>query len=233
MYSPAQIRQVRALDGVTYSLTALAFIFYFPDIFRDLPGNPSFFSLLPIAFVALSTHFFPSGEYSTAMFRKVVFRLKLVSIVMVGLSPFVIWWLRVPKEGYFMAVSGIAAGALGWYLVELLDFLRLFLRRIEKQRLAVQALVARTMLLYMVLVPFGTVYLAFFMANIFDGQEILRFVRIWEFAPAAIRVFMFLPPLMALVVLWKSRRYFLVQERIGEIFREKDSEFEEQGQAER
>ncbi len=214
-----QRRFIRALDGITYGILVTVLIVCHPRLGNTLLGDLGNVHMIPILGIVIATFALdiPSA-WRGDKHHVDAWRLKTAALTMLGLTPFISWWLRTDNNLYLLAAAGGALYAGAWYLLELTELLRAILHFHEKKNMENQAKLARFFLLFFLLTPTLAVYISFIGAMlIFPGTVLLDLQRTWQLVPIVVRCLMVLSVLNVAWLLWNCHLMVLSAET-GESF---------------
>lgn len=207
LHTADQVRLVRALDGILYGTAATVFIIAGFILRYILDLRVSQVISLTVAFAAVATLLIPGRMrvFPEAVVRQVG-RLKLAAICTAGLVPFISWWLRLLDSSYFLVLSGLAFAAVIWYCLELMTFAASLLDWLGEERLHREVRLARTCLIYLLLVPVASIYVTFSLSWLsVHGVNPSDILTVWFRFPPQFKLLILLPLLVVVSVLWRLR----------------------------
>lgn len=200
-------RFICTLDGIVYGIVATVLIVCYPRLGNTLLGDLGNVHMIPVLGVVIATLALDVPPVWCDKHHGDAWCLKIAALTMLGLSPFVSWWLRTDDNFYLLVAAGGALYAGIWYLLELTELLRAILHFHEKKNLEYQAKLARFFLLFFLLTPTLAVYISFIGAMlIFPGTVLSDLQRTWQFVPILVRCLMVLSVLNVTWLLWNCRR---------------------------
>ena len=210
------IRLVRAVDGVTYSLTAALVIVGLHAFYRVPVAWMPLVTVVPLFTATGATLAMPAMQAFPSNARLVLVRLKLASLCMAGFFFFFIWWGRIHENLYLAVCSGVALLGLAWYLLELMNLLTRLLAIAGFRRTELDARIAHAVVLYAFLVPILSVLTALIAGRLMTPvTSRIALADLWRVAPAIVRAVVVLPPIMVISVLWRARSAVANAEKTG------------------
>ncbi|MBT3377267.1 MAG: hypothetical protein HN742_05050 [Lentisphaerae bacterium] len=202
--NPVSARLARALDGIAYCLLATTLIVFLPYVGRTPLGELGHLHILPVLGLCAATLRLPSPSSSEEATTHLLWRLKASAVTVLGLTPFVSWWLRTLDSPYFLVAGTAGLFAANWYLFELASFIRAVLHKCGNERILFEAKLARVLTFYCVFIPTLGVNLTFVGALILvRGTVLSDLERTWEYLPYPVRFLMLLAVLNLLFLVWR------------------------------
>ena len=208
--NPVSARLARALDGIAYCLLATTLIVFLPFVGRTPLGELGHLHIVPVLGLCCATLRLPDLHSSNGTDSSLLWRLRAASLIVLGLTPFVSWWLRTADSPYFLIAGTAGLFAANWYLFELASFVREVFVLCGGGRLLFEAKLARIMIIYCVFIPTLGVTLTFLGALVLvPGTVLSDLQRTWEYLPHPIRFLMLLAVLNLLLLTWRAHSTIL------------------------
>lgn len=188
----------RGLDSQAWSLVALGCTLYLPHVGRTWLGELSLLYVGPVVWGLFSI--LALGEPAGLVGPWQPWRLRASWLTFAGLAPFVSWWLRCPDVPY-LAVAALAAMLSAcWALLETSALVSRLARSRALPALALDALLARVSLLYLLVIPIVSLWVTFGVALLVGWATVpADWLRFWRQIPYWGRLLLTYAPLAALL----------------------------------
>ncbi len=175
------LRVIRSLDGILYATLATVFVLVYPSIGRNELLYVDVACVLPMAALAWVCFRLPSRCQGIARWEFTVFRLRCLTVAMIGFAPGAIFGLRAPDNMYLFLNSifaSLAGVGLLFNVVLLATCLAVSYRDFGSERLG---RVTQFIIFYLLLVPLlgAVISLITFTFMTSYAEAIEGFRRLW------------------------------------------------------
>ena len=203
---PDRIRILRCLDGIFYSLLLSALLLLLCQLRFLFSRSQADLLILPLLVTCLASLRLPWPAAGYRRLERTLFKLKATALILTGLTPFTVWWLRIPETAYLTVGGSLAILTAAWYLMELTLFLGELLRHWDHPRLEREAQILHLLLFYGVFTPVLTLNTLFVWGYFFLPQiALVDLQTFWSAVPFWLQVIMLIPVVGTLVLLWQTR----------------------------
>jgi hypothetical protein len=145
------------------------------------------------------------------VWRHALDRAQILSVVNIGLSPFIYWWNKLPQVNfYFFAVAVLLLSAL-LFLFNLNHVLQRLVAMLPDETLRIETKLFTTMNIYLLALLFGAVTLYLILQQV-DTLPlfVINLLRFLEFARQWLLIFLILLPVaMTMTLIWKIKEVVL------------------------
>lgn len=195
----SEVIRWRCLDGLAWSLLLLSAVVYLPRAGRTYLGDLDLMYMVPVLLGAMFSYRLGNVCWEEGMAGEGG-RLWAAWLSLMGLAPFVSWWQRCSDSLYLAIGAMVALGVLGWALLELVAAVSGLAAARSIRRLRREALVARVLLLYLLLIPILALSITFALSSL-SGMTPLPsdWLRSWRIIPSWGRGLLSYCPLVAVL----------------------------------
>jgi hypothetical protein len=188
----------RCLDSLAWALVTLACTLYLPQVGRTALGDLGLLYVGPVVWGLLSV--LPLREPAGLAGPWQMWRLRAAWLTLAGTAPFFGWWLRCSGLPYLAAAAAVAMGAAAWALLETTFLISRMAHSRSLSELALDALVVRVGLLYLLVIPIAALWFTFVVALAAGWATVPGdWLRFWRQIPPWGRVVLLYGPLVALL----------------------------------
>jgi hypothetical protein len=188
----------RCLDSLAWALATLACTLYLPQVGRTALGDLDLLYVGPVLWGLFSV--LPLREPAGLAGPWQMWRLRAAWLTLAGTAPFFGWWLRCTAVPYLAAAAAVAMAAAAWALLETTFLVSRIARSRGLTGLALDALLVRVGLLYLLVIPIATLWFTFVVALAAGWATVPGdWLRFWRQIPSFGRVLLLYAPLAALL----------------------------------
>jgi hypothetical protein len=188
----------RCLDSLAWALATLACTLYLPQVGRTVLGDLGLLYVGPVVWGLLSI--LPLGEPAGLAGPWQIWRLRAAWLTLAGTAPFFGWWLRCTSVPYLAVAAACAMAAAAWALLETTHLVSRIARSRGFTDLALDALLVRVGLLYLLVIPIAAVWFTFVVGLLAGWATVPGdWLRFWRQIPVWGRAVLLYAPLAALL----------------------------------
>lgn len=173
----------RCLDGLGCALAAAVFLLALPC--RRAGWHAGFVDPLaawPLVFGAAAVFGFGVPPELAGSWR--IWRWRASWLVLAGTAPFAAWWSRCPEPVYLGVGAALALAAAPWAMLEAAAAIGTMAQHRCQPGLAREALIARIVLLYLLLIPAAAMLVTFGLALLTGSAHVPDdWLRFWRVVP--------------------------------------------------
>ena len=171
MTSVTLVQILRLFDGILY-----ATLFFVLILFGRIGGqfevvNIEIILVIPTAILSFLIYHLPTQVTEIRNWSKIIFRLRLFSISLCCLFPFLFWCYSFPDSIYFLINSQFAILALIGLLFHLNAFVRELGNYSNNRFIMVGSQLNRFLLFYLLFIPFITLIVTYFIDSYASSTE--------------------------------------------------------------
>jgi hypothetical protein len=188
----------RCLDSLAWALATLACSLYLPQVGRTPLGDLGLLYVGPVCWGLLSV--LPLREPVGLAGPWQMWRLRAAWLTFAGTAPFFGWWLRCTGVPYLAVAAALAMAAAAWALLETTFLVSRVAASRRLTELALDALLVRIGLLYLLVIPIAALWFTFAVALAAGWATVPGdWLRFWRQIPPWGRVLLLYGPLAALL----------------------------------
>lgn len=207
-----QLKIIRGLDGVFLASLSIIVMIFHPSLGRDELGVVNLICVAPIAVIAWFIYQLPPQLDSIKNWQNVIVNLRIFTFGFALLSPFLVWWNKIPDNMYLLINSQLAALAGIGFIFNLNRLIQELTIFSGHKSMEWESRFIKLVIFYSMLIPLIAILLTYTIDSLItSGNAFKDYHTILSITPKWFRAIIIAPVILTFSLLYRIRHFLARQ----------------------